>query len=81
MRPMISQERPDMHAVVSAAANLEAIFRLIGPGIIIAVIGFMEALAITKTIAEETKQPVDINQELIGQGAANLAGAFSTPIR
>jgi len=36
----------------------------------------MEALAITKTIAEETKQPVDINQELIGQGAANLAGAF-----
>jgi len=34
MRPMISQERPDMHAVVSAAANLEAIFRLIGPGII-----------------------------------------------
>ena len=76
MRPMISQERPDMHAVVSAAANLEAIFRLIGPGIIIAVIGFMEALAITKTIAEETKQPVDINQELIGQGAANLAGAF-----
>ncbi len=76
MGPMVPQENIDLHGVVSAAANLEAIFRLIGPGLIIAIVGFMEALAITKAISEKTKQSVDIDQELIGQGAANLVGSF-----
>ncbi|HMK60319.1 MAG TPA: SulP family inorganic anion transporter [Dissulfurispiraceae bacterium] len=76
MGPMVPQDQMNIHGVVSAASNLEAIFRLIGPGIIIAIVGFMEAMAITKTIAEQTKQPVDIDQELIGQGAANVVGSF-----
>ncbi len=76
MGPMVPEGQMDLHGVVSAATNLEAIFRLIGPGIIIAVVGFMEAMAITRTIAEKTKQSVDLDQELIGQGAANLAGSF-----
>ena len=39
-------------------------------------IGFMEAMAIAKTIATRTRQQIDINQELIGQGMANLVGSF-----
>lgn len=50
--------------------------RLIGPALVIAIVGFMEALAITKAISSKTKEPVDINQELIGQGIANLIGSL-----
>jgi SulP family sulfate permease len=56
--------------------DLEATARLIGPAIVIAIVGFMEALAIAKVIASRTKETVDVNQELIGQGAANLTGSF-----
>jgi len=38
--------------------------------------GLMEAMAIAKTIATKTRQQIDINQELIGQGMSNLVGSF-----
>lgn len=56
--------------------DIETSFRLIGPGIIIAIVGFMEAMAITKSVSDKTKEHVNINQELIGQGMANIAGSF-----
>ncbi|MCX8026309.1 MAG: sulfate permease [Thermodesulfovibrionales bacterium] len=56
--------------------SVETSFRLIGPGIVIAIVGFMEAMAITKSISEKTKEHVNINQELIGQGMANIVGSF-----
>lgn len=74
--PLMKETANDLPHLLTALTNLESIFRLIGPGIIIAIVGFMEAMAITKSIAERTKEPVDLNQELIGQGAANLVGAY-----
>ncbi len=62
--------------MIKTFIDLETSFRLIGPGIIIAIVGFMEAMAITKAISERTKEPVDLNQELIGQGLANIVGSF-----
>jgi SulP family sulfate permease len=56
--------------------DFEHAARLIGPALIIAIVGFMEAFAITKAISAKTKEPVDINQELIGQGSANLIGSL-----
>jgi SulP family sulfate permease len=56
--------------------NIENVLRLIGPAVIISVIGFMEAFAISKAVVEKTKEQQDVNQDLIGQGAANLAGSF-----
>ncbi len=50
--------------------------RLLGKAFIIALVGFMEAYAIAKFIASQTKQKIDVNQELIGQGLANLVGSF-----
>lgn len=44
---------------------------------IITLIGLMEAMAIAKTIATKTRQRFDVNQELIGQGVANLAGSVT----
>lgn len=45
--------------------------------IIISLVGFMEAISIAKAIAARTKDRIDPNQELIGQGLANIAGSFS----
>jgi len=43
--------------------------------IIIALLGFMEAISIAKAMAAKTGQRIDPNQELIGQGLANMLGA------
>ncbi len=44
--------------------------------LIIALVGFMESISIAKAIAGRTDQRIDPNQELVGQGLANLSGAF-----
>jgi sulfate permease, SulP family len=41
----------------------------------ISLIGFMEAMSIAKAIAARTRQRLDANRELIGQGLANMASA------
>ena len=43
---------------------------------IISLLGFMEAIAIAKAIAAKTGHRLDPNQELIGQGLANICGSL-----
>ena len=50
---------------------------LLSAAIVISLVGFMEAISIAKAIAAKTKQRIDPNQELIGQGLANIVGSFS----
>jgi len=50
--------------------------QLILASIIISLLGFMEAISIAKAMATRTGQRLDPNQELIGQGLANIIGAF-----
>ena len=50
--------------------------KLIGGAIAITFLGLMEVTSIGKTIALKTKQRLDINQELIGQGLSNVVGSF-----
>ncbi len=57
--------------------NLRNIFTLIPIAIVIALVGFMEAISIARTIAAKAGQRVDTNQELIGQGLANICGSFT----
>jgi len=54
--------------------------KLLPAGFIIALISFMEAMSSCKIIAIKTRKPWDENQELIGQGLAKIAGAFSQTI-
>lgn len=50
---------------------------LFGGALVIALVGFMEAYAIAKTVAAKTKHKVSIDQELVGQGLSNLvSGTF-----
>jgi len=50
---------------------------LLSAAIVISLVGFMEAISIAKAIAAKTRQKIDPNQELIGQGLANIVGAMS----
>ena len=50
---------------------------LLTMAMIISLLGFMEAISIAKAMAAKTGQRIDPDQELIGQGIANLIGATS----
>ncbi|MFY9629282.1 MAG: SulP family inorganic anion transporter [Methylocystis sp.] len=42
----------------------------------IAFLGLLEALAIAKSIAHQTRQPLDFNRQCLAEGIANLTGGF-----
>ena len=42
----------------------------------IAFLGLLEALAIAKSIAYQTRQPLDFNRQCLAEGIANLSGGF-----
>lgn len=57
--------------------GIDAVLQLMTAAMTIALIGFMEAVAIAKAMAAQTRQRLDTNQELVGQGIANIAaGVF-----
>jgi len=57
-------------------AQWSEISGLMGTAVAIGLIGFMEAISIAKAMAARTQQKLDPNQELVGQGLANLASGF-----
>lgn len=65
--PSIGMPLLDWHATMT----------LLPAAFIIALISFMEAMSSAKVIAIKTKQPWDENKELIAQGLAKIAAAFS----
>ena len=56
--------------------DLDALLQLSAAAVTIALIGFMEAIAIAKAMATQTRQRLDTNQELVGQGLANIAAGM-----
>ncbi len=42
----------------------------------IALLGLLEAIAMSKSIAAKTRQKLDINQQCLSEGLANVAGSF-----
>jgi MFS superfamily sulfate permease-like transporter len=60
----------------SEGINLALIPSLLAVAIIISLLGFMEAISIAKAMAAKTGQRLDPNRELLGQGLANIVGAF-----
>jgi len=58
------------------SSYIATFLQLLPFAVIIALIGFMEAIAIAKSMAAKTGQKIDPCQELIGQGLANIVGSF-----
>jgi len=61
--------------------SLDAILSLLSAAFIIALVAFMESISMAKALAAQTKQRLDPNQELIGQGLANIGGGFFQAIQ
>lgn len=55
----------------------DMVMTLFSGALVISLVGFMEAISIAKAMAAKTKQRIDPNQELLGQGFANVVGSFS----
>ena len=53
-----------------------AMWALLPVALTIALVGFMESIAVAKVYAAKNKHDVDPNQELVALGTANLVGAF-----
>ncbi|MCU0842490.1 MAG: sulfate permease [Thiobacillaceae bacterium] len=54
----------------------EALRHLAFPALIITLLALTEAASISRSIATRSEQRIDGNQEFVGQGLSNLAGAF-----
>ena len=57
--------------------DFAVVLKLIAAAVIISILGFMEAISIAKAMAAKTRQRLDPNQELIGQGLANIVGCMA----
>ncbi|MFN2354913.1 MAG: SulP family inorganic anion transporter [Desulfopila sp.] len=56
--------------------SLDAVMQLLTVALIISLVAFMESISMAKAMASKVKQRIDPNQELIGQGLANIGGSF-----
>lgn len=53
------------------------LLQLLPGAALVALIGFAEVLSVTRTCAARTRQSVNLDRELLGQGAASLAASVS----
>jgi SulP family sulfate permease len=56
--------------------NWNRVQQLSGSAVAIGMLGLLEAIAMAKSIAARTKQKLDINQQCLSEGLANLTGSF-----
>ena len=73
---VVARVPPGLPALRLPFLDWSAISRLFAMAMIISLLGFMEAISIAKAIAARTHQRLDPNQELIGQGIANMVGCL-----
>ena len=63
-------------AMIMPNFDFSIINQMVITAITIGLIGFMEAISIAKAMAAQTKQRLDADQELMGQGLANVVSSF-----
>ncbi|MCK5923900.1 MAG: STAS domain-containing protein, partial [Methylococcales bacterium] len=56
--------------------NFGIILQLASSAVVISLVGFMEAISIAKAMAARTRQHLDANQELVGQGLSNITSGM-----
>jgi SulP family sulfate permease len=64
---------PSLHL---PSLNPEHIRQVWGGALAIALLGLVEALAIAKSIAARTREPLDYNRQCLAEGIANLSGGM-----
>ena len=56
--------------------SFEAVRKTTSAALVVGIVGLTEAISIGRAIAVRSEQRIDSNQEFIGQGLANIVGAF-----
>jgi SulP family sulfate permease len=56
--------------------SFTTLHQLVPKALAVALLGLIEALSIGRAIATQSRQPIDGNQEFIGQGLSNIVGSF-----
>ncbi|MGY0615168.1 SulP family inorganic anion transporter [Vibrio sp. FJH11] len=57
-------------------AGFSYVHSMLGGIIAVAVLGLVEAISISRSVAMKSRQQLDSNQEFIGQGVSNIVGSF-----
>ncbi|KUJ80251.1 sodium-independent anion transporter [Microbulbifer flavimaris] len=65
---------PSLHLPTIDLALIET---LLPAAIMISIIGYVESVSVGKTLAAKRRQRIDMNQELVGLGVANIGSGFS----
>lgn len=58
--------------------NFEIVYQMGGPALAVAFLAVLESSSIAKTLAAKTGGTVDLNQNMLSMGVANVASAFSS---
>ncbi len=74
---VVGEVPPGLPSFSIPKLEMGAMLQLFPYAAIISLLGFMEAISIAKAMAAKTGQRLDPNQELIGQGVANILGSFA----
>jgi SulP family sulfate permease len=74
---VVGEIPPGLPSISVPQIDLPRVAELFTNAIILALVGFVEAMSIAKVIAAKTNDRFDPNQELIGQGLANIVGSLS----
>ncbi len=67
---------PSFVGMPLGATDLTVVPALLSAALAIAILGMLESISISKTLATRSGQRVDSNQELISMGAANIANSL-----
>lgn len=70
----VPQGLPDVGLSVPNVSMLQS---LLLPALLISVVGFVESVSVAQSLAMKRQQRIDLNRELYGIGAANVASAMS----
>ena len=73
---LVDKVPPMLPAFGVPLLDFELIRSLAGSATAIALLGMLEAIAMSKSLAARSRQKLDINQQCLSEGLANLAGSF-----
>ncbi|MDP6652862.1 MAG: SulP family inorganic anion transporter [Gammaproteobacteria bacterium] len=56
--------------------SLDLVNSLLGSAVLISIIGYVESISVSQTLAARRREQIDLDQELVGLGASNIAVSF-----
>lgn len=74
---VVGNIRPGLPELALPRFDWDHLSTLLSAALVISLVAFMESISIAKAMAAKTRERIDPNRELIGQGLANITASFS----